>query len=70
MNQHYDFALTNRIPARETLNPHVALHRADALEAYRSQRAAQVAQKRFFRLYQLRNLLFRLTPSLAKRLAL
>ncbi|MFZ5825612.1 MAG: hypothetical protein ACOY94_15040 [Bacillota bacterium] len=70
MNAHYDYALMNKMLTRETQNPHQDLHRADALEAYRSQRAAQRAEKRFFQLYTLRNLLLRYTPSLAKRLAL
>lgn len=61
----HDFYLASKLVRRHQ-NPHQAFHRTDALEASRSQAADRHTQTRFYRLYPLRNLLFRLIPGLAK----
>lgn len=49
---------------------HDHLHRADAEELLRSDLRERLTRKRFLQLYRLRNLLFRLNPRLASRIAL
>ncbi len=69
MSQHFELYLISKTLHTEE-NPHRGLHLADALEARRTLQCCARERRRFRRLYHLRNLLFRFTPRLAKRLAL
>ncbi|MFZ5815376.1 MAG: hypothetical protein ACOY93_08740 [Bacillota bacterium] len=69
MQFHMDFMVTRSIANRFHETPE-QLHKADALVLHQQNLQEQAKLKRFGRMYTLRNLLFRFTPGLAKRLAL
>lgn len=70
MHSNFDFLLMNSRHAQKFVPTQSDIHRTDAEQALRSVLRDRLARKRFFRLYHLRNLLFRLSNRLASRIAL
>lgn len=69
MHSQFDYFVTAR-SVQKFMPTHAHLHRADAEEAIRSDLRDRIARKRFYLLYRLRNLLYRLSDRLADRIAL
>lgn len=69
MQYHIEYSLVKKVTFPSP-DPHQSVHRSDALAAKQAERKARLDRIRFYRLYRLRNLLFRFAPGLADRLAL